>query len=186
MTDEISLPPFAFTPVTAVTVTRLVMSVPELVMNALDPLITHSPPSRRAVVCVAPASEPPPAEGTTGDQVRQPALLLLLRPEAVQRHRPEPDTRLQRDGHRGVHARELLERQAQCEVVAALTAPLLAEGQAEEPHLAHLGDDLVGELLLLVQLTDDGRDDLPREVLDRRAQGFVLFGQSVIHVPCAP
>jgi hypothetical protein len=48
-------------PVSAVTVTTLVMSVPEFVMNALDPLITHSSPSRRAVVRVAPASEPPPA-----------------------------------------------------------------------------------------------------------------------------
>ncbi len=46
--------------VTAVTVTSPVMSVPELVMNALVPLMTHSPPSRRAVVRVAPASVPPP------------------------------------------------------------------------------------------------------------------------------
>ena len=47
-------------PVSAVTVTRAVMSVPELVMNALDPLITQFSPSRVAVVRVAPASEPPP------------------------------------------------------------------------------------------------------------------------------
>ena len=45
---------------TAVTVTRRVSSVPALVMNALVPSITHSPSSRRAVVLVAPASEPPP------------------------------------------------------------------------------------------------------------------------------
>ena len=45
---------------TAVTVTSSVMSVPELVMNALVPSITHSPSSSRAVVRVAPASEPPP------------------------------------------------------------------------------------------------------------------------------
>ena len=47
-------------PVTAGDVTRPVMSVPELVMNDLVPLITHSPPSSRAVVRVAPASDPPP------------------------------------------------------------------------------------------------------------------------------
>jgi hypothetical protein len=47
-------------PVIAVTVTNEVMSVPELVMNAFEPLITHSSPSSRAVVRVAPASEPPP------------------------------------------------------------------------------------------------------------------------------
>ena len=33
--------PSGCVPVTAVTVTSAVMSVPELVMNALDPLITH-------------------------------------------------------------------------------------------------------------------------------------------------
>ena len=45
-------------PVTAVTVTSLVMSVPELVMNSLLPLMTHSPPPSLAVVLVPPASEP--------------------------------------------------------------------------------------------------------------------------------
>ncbi len=36
------------------------MGVPEFVMNALEPLITHSPFSSLAVVFVAPASLPPP------------------------------------------------------------------------------------------------------------------------------
>jgi hypothetical protein len=48
-------------PVTAVTVMRSVIAVPELVMKLFAPLITHSPPSSRAVVRVAPASEHPPA-----------------------------------------------------------------------------------------------------------------------------
>lgn len=47
-------------PVTAVTVTSAVMSVPEFVMNALEPLITHSSPSRAARVVVPPASDPVP------------------------------------------------------------------------------------------------------------------------------
>jgi hypothetical protein len=59
MMVEISLRP-SLTPVIAVTVTTEVMSVPELVMKALEPLITHSSPSQRAVVRVAPASDPPP------------------------------------------------------------------------------------------------------------------------------
>src|SRR6185369_2991168 len=58
--DEISFLP-SFSPVTAVTVTSLVMSVPELVMNCLLPLITQVDPSDFAVVLVAPASLPPPA-----------------------------------------------------------------------------------------------------------------------------
>jgi hypothetical protein len=44
-----------------VTVTSFVMSVPELVMNCLEPLITQCPSSSLAVVFVAPASVPPPA-----------------------------------------------------------------------------------------------------------------------------
>ena len=47
-------------PVRAVTVTSEVMSEPELVMNCLAPLRTHSPLSRSALVRVAPASEPAP------------------------------------------------------------------------------------------------------------------------------
>ena len=48
-------------PVTAVTVTSFVMSVPELVMNCFEPLMTHSSPSSLAVVRVPDASEPAPA-----------------------------------------------------------------------------------------------------------------------------
>ncbi len=46
---------------TAVTVTKPVISVPELVMKHFVPLMTHSfvDSSRRAVVRVAPASLPP-------------------------------------------------------------------------------------------------------------------------------
>ena len=50
--------PSALSPVLAVTVTTEVMSVPELVMKALAPRMTHSPSSSRARVFVAPASEP--------------------------------------------------------------------------------------------------------------------------------
>ena len=61
MIEEICGVPSALRPVTAVTVTRPVMSVPELVMKHLVPLITHSSVRRStAVVRVPPASEPPP------------------------------------------------------------------------------------------------------------------------------
>ncbi len=60
MIEEISGRPSGLRPVTAVTVTRPVMSVPELVMKHFEPLITHSSPSRTAVVRVPPASEPAP------------------------------------------------------------------------------------------------------------------------------
>ena len=54
------LPVSGDSPVIASTATKPVMSVPELVMNDLVPLITHSSPSSRAVVRAAPASVPPP------------------------------------------------------------------------------------------------------------------------------
>ena len=44
----------------AVIVTSAEISVPAFVMNILAPSITHSPSSSRAVVRVAPASEPAP------------------------------------------------------------------------------------------------------------------------------
>jgi len=52
--------PSGFSPVRAVTVTTEVISVPELVMNALAPLRIHWSPSRTARVRGAPASEPAP------------------------------------------------------------------------------------------------------------------------------
>ncbi len=57
---ESSGEPFSRVPVRAVTVTSEVISLPELVMNCLAPLTTHSSPSRSALVLVALASEPAP------------------------------------------------------------------------------------------------------------------------------
>ena len=61
MIAEISgRPSVALDPSRAVTVTHEVMSEPELVMNCLAPLTTHSPSRSSARVRVAPASEPAP------------------------------------------------------------------------------------------------------------------------------
>ena len=81
MIAEISGGRPAARPVTAVTVTRPVMSVPELVMKHLVPLITHSSPSRTAVVRVPPGvgaaaglGEAERAEDLADAQARQPLL----------------------------------------------------------------------------------------------------------------
>src|SRR5207245_6082751 len=58
--EEICLRSGVSWPVTAVMVTSPVMSVPEFVMKAFEPLITHWPSSSLAVVLVEPPSEPPP------------------------------------------------------------------------------------------------------------------------------
>ena len=71
---EISFLPSAMLPVTAVTVTSEVISVPELVMNCLLPLITHSPLSSRAVVRVPPASEPAPGSVSPKPANARPAI----------------------------------------------------------------------------------------------------------------
>ena len=60
MIVEISGRPSSRSPVRAVTVTSEVIDEPELVMNCLAPLTTHSPSSSTALVFVAPASEPAP------------------------------------------------------------------------------------------------------------------------------
>ena len=108
------------------TVTTEVIAVPELVMNAFAPLITHSPPSSTARVRVAPASEP--ASGSVspnagqrpaGDEVGQPALLLLLGAEGQDRVDAQADAGLERDADRLVDAAELLDRHAQRGEVAA-------------------------------------------------------------------
>ncbi len=49
-------------PVSAVIVTQDVMSVPAFVMKIFEPSITHSPSRSSARVCVAPASDPAPAQ----------------------------------------------------------------------------------------------------------------------------
>ncbi len=75
MIEEISFLPSAVVPVTAVTVTSPVMSVPEFVMKALVPLITHSEPSSdsRAVVVVPPASDPAPGSVSPNAPISEPA-----------------------------------------------------------------------------------------------------------------
>ena len=64
--------PSARSPVTAVTVTKPVIAVPLLVMNALLPLMTQLSPSRRAVVRVAPASVPPPGSVSPNAPISSP------------------------------------------------------------------------------------------------------------------
>jgi hypothetical protein len=62
MIEEISLRPSGVVSVTAATTMSAVISVPEFVMNALLPLMTHSSvaSSSTARVCAPPASEPNP------------------------------------------------------------------------------------------------------------------------------
>ena len=103
----------------AVIVTQPLISVPAFVMNILEPSITHSPFSARAVVRVAPASEPasgsvrPKAASRSPDASRgSHSRALALVAEEQDRHRPERGVRGHGDRERGVDARELLDAEA--------------------------------------------------------------------------
>ena len=187
MIVEISLRP-ACSPVTAVTVTKPVMSVPELVMNCFEPLITHSSPSSRAVVRVAPASEPAsgsvrpkPAERPPGGEFGQQRAFCSSVPNRKIGIAPRLTPASSVIAMDWSTRAELLDREAQREVVAALPAVLLGERQAEQPELRHLRDERVGELTTRVVVPDHGRDDVLGEGLDGLAQRLVLLGQSQIH-----
>src|SRR5262249_32404183 len=121
-------------------------------------------------------SKPP-----TSAQLGQPVLLLLLGAEPEDRHGTERDAVLQGDRHRGVHPRQFLERQAQCEVVTTHPAVLLREGQPEQRHRPHLRDQPVPVRASLVQLTDHRRDFFTSELLHGGPQRRVLRTQLPIH-----
>ena len=145
--------------VRAVTVTRLVIGVPEFVMNAFSPSITHSPARlvehrpRAGAARVAAGlglGQAEAAEGPSRAQVGQPLLALLLGAEDVDRVGAEADARLERDRHRLVDPAELLDGHAERGEVAAAAAVLLGEGQAEQAQLAHGQDGVDREGVVAV------------------------------------
>ena len=114
-------------------------------------------------------------------ELRQPVVLLLVGAPEVDRHRAERGVGGHRDRHRGVDPRQLLDRQRVGERVGAAAAVLLGEGDAHQPELAHLRDELVGEGLGAVELLGDRRDLLAGEVADGVAQQPLLVGQLEVH-----
>ena len=133
-------------PVRAVIVTQPLISVPAFVMNILEPSITHSPSSARAVVRVAPASEP--ASGSVSPKAarRSPeascgshSARWRSSPKSVDRHRAERRVRGDGDRERRVDARELLDAERVGERVAARAAVGLRHGHAEQAELRRPG-----------------------------------------------
>ena len=109
-------------PVRAVTVMIDVIGVPELVMNAFSPSMTHSPvaSSSTARVRVAPASLPPSGSVSPKAPRARPAHRSgsqRWRCSSVPKWKiglaPEADAGLERDGHRLVDPAELLDGDAQ-------------------------------------------------------------------------
>ena len=118
--------------------------------------------------------QPEGAELAPRGQVRHPLLLLLLGPEQVDRLRAQRGVRAHRDRHRGVHARELLDRDRVGERVAPRAAVLLRERDAHQPQPAELLHDLVREALLVIQRLGDRRHLALGEVADGAADQLVV------------
>ena len=168
-------------PVSAVTVQQAVISVPALVMNIFAPSIRQPPSAGVARVRVAPASDP--ASGSVSPNAAR------ARPDARSgtqrsrcsgvaeeddRHRPEARVRRDRDGHRGVNPRQLLDGDGVGERVQAGAAQLLRDGHAHQAQPAEGRDDRVGEAALAVERLGDRRDLALRDLPDGGAEGDLL------------
>ena len=152
------------------------MSVPAFVMKIFEPLTTHEPSRSSARVRVAPGvraraglGQPERGELPARGEVGQPLALLLLVAEEQDRHRPERGVRGHRDRDGGVDPRQLLDRDRVRERVGAGAAVLLRDRDAHQPELGHLGDELVREALLAVELGGERRDALARRTRARCA-----------------
>ena len=169
--------------------TSEVIDEPELVMNCLAPLTTHSPFSSTALVFVAPASEPGTGLGEaeageliTGDQRGEPGLLLLVRAVGQDRVDAEAHRGLERDAHRLVDATDLLDGDAQRGEAAVLAghpgaAELLRSGEAHQAERAHLLHDVGREVVVAVPLRGVRGDLGLGEVADAATELLVLGGQ---------
>ena len=175
-------------PVSAVIVTQAVMSVPAFVMKIFDPSTTHSPPSsvggrarRTRVRSGVRLGQPERGERPARREVGQPLTPLLLGAEVVDRERAERVMRGDGDRDRRVDARQLLDRDRVRERVGAAAAVLLGDRHAHQPELCELGDELVREPLLAVELFGDRRDLLERELSNRVAHQLVFALDVEVH-----
>ncbi len=90
---------------------------------------------------------------------------------------------MRRDGdcHGRVHAGQLLDRDRVGERVGACAAVFLGDGNAHQPELGELGDEVVREAALPVELLGDRRDSIACERADRVADQLVLGREVEVH-----
>ena len=86
-----------------------------------------------------------------------------------------------RDRDGGVDPRQLLDRDRVRERVGAGAAVLLRDGDAHQPELGHLLDELVREAVFAVELRGNGLDPLGRELAHGAAQELVLVREVEVH-----
>jgi hypothetical protein len=138
-------------------------------MKFFEPFRTHSFPSRTAGLREAPGADRLPLR-ERGD----PAPFLLLRAEHEDVVRAETVVRRDRDAHRAVDARELLDDSDVVDVGEAGTAVRLRDEDTEHPEVSETRDDVAGEGLCLVPLHDVGRDLGFRELADHLPDGELV------------
>src|SRR5665811_1170647 len=114
--------------------------------------------------------------------VREVLLLLLLSAELVDRGAAQGTVRGDQHPTGGAGLGDLLDHEDIREDVQAGAAVLLGEEAPQEPHLAHLRDQLVRDLVLLVDADGKRLDLLLYEVADRVPQHVVVLTQREIHV----
>ena len=85
------------------------------------------------------------------------------------------------DRHRGVDASQLLDRDRVRERVGSAAAVLLRDRHAHQAERRELGDQLVREALLPVELLRDGRNLLERELADGVPEELVLRVEVEVH-----
>src|SRR5207245_6653376 len=86
-----------------------------------------------------------------GEQVGQPALLLLGAAEIVDGRSAKANGGFERDANPRVRSRDLLDRNAQRQEICPRAAVLRRERQPEEAQLAHAADDVVAEPVVAVE-----------------------------------
>ena len=149
-----------------------------------DPLSVVQPGGRLGGAGVRPAArlrEAERAQDLAPTHRYQPSLFLFFGPERVDGIGSQSDRRLERDRHRRVDPGQFLDGQAEGEEVGPLASVLLGERQAEQPHLAHLLDDVQRKLLAPVHLLGARGDDVFGELADGPAERLLFLGKVEIH-----
>src|ERR687895_508261 len=111
-----------------------------------------------------------------GQQVREPALLLVRRTEPGDRAAAQTNGRFEGDAEGLVHPADLLDGDARAGKVPG-PAVLLRAAQAEQPEVAHQLDRLQRSLVRSVPAFDVGRQVPGREVGDYLPEVLVVGSQ---------
>jgi hypothetical protein len=140
---------------------------------------------RAGVAATVGLGQPERAEPPAGHEVGEPAQLLLLRAEGVDRVGAEANRGRERDAERLADDAELFDRDAQGGEVAAATAPLLTEHDAEQAKVGHRRDRIQRQLAGRFPTVDVRREVTAGEVADHCPERLVLVGE-LDHAPTPP